>query len=55
MTKQRYILPPKKVRPYPTLREMLRGSRRGGKFRAPWYSGFPNRSHSSWAQSLKRR
>jgi hypothetical protein len=55
MTKHSPFFSPKPVRPYPTLREMLRGPHRGGKFRAPWYAGFPNRSHSSWAQSLKKR
>jgi hypothetical protein len=46
-----------RTRSYPTLRSLLRGGRNsaGRAFRAPWYSDFPNRSHSSWANSLKRR
>ncbi|MDX1931670.1 MAG: hypothetical protein SFU56_03610 [Capsulimonadales bacterium] len=54
MTKRIPWLTP--ARSYPTMRQMLKGKNRSGRRnRAPWYAGFPNRDHASWAQTLRRK
>jgi hypothetical protein len=42
-------------RPYPTLRALLRGGNRCRSPRAPWFSGYPTRARSAWAQCWKKK